>query len=147
MKIKLVLICVAVVTLLTLAACSSGGGASTVSATCDDFMNSKTKPAVISKQVEVAVDSSFTVTLCSNATTGYKWYEAAQISAPTLVQQTDHKFLSPQSKTPVVGAAGTEVWTFKALKKGTASVVMEYGQPWAGGEKGAWKFNLTVVVK
>jgi predicted secreted protein len=110
-------------------------------------MNSKTNPAVISKQVEVAVGSYFTVTLCSNATTGYKWSEAAQISAPALVQQTDHKFVSPQSDTPVVGIAGTEVWTFKALKKGTTNVVMEYGQPWAGGEKGAWKFNLTVVVK
>ena len=146
MKTKLVLICVAAVTLLSLAACSSGEMPN-VSVSCDDFVNSETKPAVISKQVEVEVGSSFTVSLCSNATTGYKWSEAAQISDPAVLQQIDHKFVPPRSDATVVGAAGTEVWTFKALNKGTTNVDMEYGRPWEGGEKGAWKFHLTVVAK
>jgi len=50
-------------------------------------------------------------------------------------------------ETSLVGAPGKEVWTFKALKKGTTKIAMEYSQPWEGGEKGGWTFNLTVVVK
>ena len=100
----------------------------------------------ISKEVSAAVGDSFTVTLCSNATTGFQWSESAQISDPTVIQQTDHKFVSPEAE-GLVGAPGKEVWTFKALKKGTSTVSLEYSRPWEGGEKGEWTFNLTVVVK
>jgi inhibitor of cysteine peptidase len=62
-----------------------------------------------------------------------------------VVQQTGHEFVSPE-KTGLVGAPGNEVWTFKALKKGTSTVTMEYSRLWEGGEKGVWTFNLTVVV-
>jgi len=108
---------------------------------CDDF---RAQPH-ISKAVTTAAGDSFTVTLCSNATTGFQWSESAQISDSTVVQQTDHKFVSPD--TELVGAPGKEVWTFKALKKGTSTISMEYSRPWEGGEKGEWTFSLTVVVK
>jgi inhibitor of cysteine peptidase len=100
----------------------------------------------ISKEVAAAVGDSFTVTLCSNATTGFKWSESAKISNPAVVQQIGHEFVSPEAK-GVVGAAGKEVWTFKALKKGTSTVSLEYSRPWEGGEKGEWTFNLTVAAK
>ena len=128
---------------LCLASCSPSSGAS-VQASCDDFMKLQT-PAVISKQVQVPAGSSFTVTLCSNQTTGFQWSESAQISNQTVIRQTGHKFEPPKSG--LVGAAGQEVWTFEALKKGTGSISMEYSRPWEGGEKGTWKFNLTVIVK
>jgi len=96
--------------------------------------------------VAAAAGDSFTVTLCSNATTGFKWSESAKISDPAVVQQIGHEFVSPKAK-GVVGAAGKEVWTFKALKKGTSTISLEYSRPWEGGEKGEWTFNLTVVVK
>ncbi len=47
----------------------------------------------------------------------------------------------------MVGADGIEVWTFKALKIGTSDISMEYSQPWEGGEKDAYGFFLTVVVR
>jgi inhibitor of cysteine peptidase len=102
-------------------------------------------PAVISKNAQVSAGSSFTVTLCSNQTTGFQWSESAQISDQTVIRQTGHKFEPP--KGGLVGAAGQEVWTFEALKKGTSTISMEYSRPWEGGEKGTWKFNLTIVVK
>jgi inhibitor of cysteine peptidase len=46
-----------------------------------------------------------------------------------------------------MGASGKEVWTFQALRAGKATVTMEYGQPWTGGQKDANNFVLTVVVK
>ncbi|MCX6008756.1 MAG: protease inhibitor I42 family protein [Chloroflexi bacterium] len=124
---------------LWLASCSTG---TSIEVSCDDFMQQKH----ISKEVSAAVGDSFTVTLCSNATTGFKWSESAQISDQTVLQQTGHEFVSPEAE-GIVGAPGKEVWTFKALKKGTSTLSVEYGRPWEGGEKGEWTFNLTMVVK
>jgi len=115
-----------------------------VNVSCDDFMADQH----ISKEVQVAVGDSFTVTLCSNPSTGFLWSESAQISDQTVLQQTDHKLVTPESEPPPPpGTPGQEVWTFKALKKGTSTISMEYSQPWEGGEKGEWTFVLTVVVK
>lgn len=143
MKSRLILLLVPLVLVLCLASCSPSSGAS-VQASCDDFMKLQT-PAVISKNAQVSAGSSFTVTLCSNQTTGFQWSESAQISDQTVIRQTGHKFEPP--KGGLVGAAGQEVWTFEALKKGTSTISMEYSRPWEGGEKGTWKFNLTIVVK
>ena len=45
------------------------------------------------------------------------------------------------------GAAGTEVWTFDAIKPGSATLTTSYGQPWPGGTKGAWTFSAAVSVR
>jgi len=104
----------------------------------------------ISKEAKVAVGDSFTVTLCSNPTTGFQWLESAQISDQTVLEQVDHKFVPPEAKDDrpsPPGTGGKEVWTFKALKKGTSTISMEYSRPWEGGEKRAWTFLLTVTVR
>jgi inhibitor of cysteine peptidase len=140
MKLRMIPIFVMLILSLWLAACTPPTGTS-VNISCTDFDN---QPH-ISKQLTVAAGNTFTVTLCSNATTGFQWSESAQISDQTVIQQTGHEFVSPE-KTGVVGAPGNEVWTFKALKKGTSTITMEYGRPWEGGEKSVWTFNLTVTV-
>jgi len=142
MKSKLILVCAVVVISLCLFACSPTPKQVSVDVSCDDFM----KQQHISQEAEVAVDGSLTVTLCSNPTTGFQWVESAQISDQTVLQQTSHKFVPPE-ETGVAGAAGKEMWTFKALKKGTSTISMEYSRPWEGGEKGEWTFVLTVTVK
>ena len=98
-----------------------------------------------SKQIEVTAGESFAVILCSNATTGYQWSESAQISDPFVVQQLSHEMLAPKD-TSVVGAPGSEMWTFEAPKKGFSIITMEYSRPWEGGEKGTWTFDLIVTV-
>lgn len=98
------------------------------------------------KEVELGVGGSLTVTLESNATTGFQWTEQAVISNQTVLEQVSHQFKAP-ADTGMVGAPGKEIWTFKALKKGKSTVSMEYSQAWEGGEKAAQTFDLTVVVK
>ena len=139
MKLGLILTCTVLILLLCVPSCTTGAS---VEVSCDDFMQQKH----IGKEVAAAVGDSFTVTLCSNATTGFQWSESAQISDQTVLQQTGHEFVSPEAE-DIVGAPGKEVWTFKALKKGTSTLSVEYGRPWEGGEKGEWTFNLTMVVK
>ncbi|MQY55866.1 MAG: hypothetical protein GH152_01340 [Dehalococcoidia bacterium] len=143
-KLTLVLIITAISTLLF--ACSPASKQVSVEVSCDDFIKLPPEERAISKEIEVPVDSSFTVTLCSNPSTGFQWSETAQISDQTVLQLVDHKFVPPE-KTGVEGAPGQETWTFKALEKGTSVISMEYSRPWEGGEKGTWTFNLTVVVK
>ena len=123
-----------------LVACTTSTGTS-LDISCDDFRAQEQ----ISKEINVAAGNTFTVSLCSNATTGFEWSESAQISDSSVVQQTAHEFVEPD--TSLAGAPGKEVWTFKALKKGTSKISMEYSRPWEGGEKGVWTFDLTVVVK
>jgi len=115
-----------------------------VEVSCDDFYQQNH----ISKEVEVGVGGTLTVTLCSNPSTGFIWSETAQISDQSVLQQTDHRLVMPGAEPPPPpGTAGQEVWTFSALNKGTSTVSMEYSRPWEGGEKGEWTFVLTVTVK
>ena len=99
--------------------------------------------------MKIAVNSSLIVTLCSNPSTGFEWSDSAQISDQTVLQQIDHKFepAEGRDKLPPLGAPAQETWTFKALKRGTSAISLEYGQPWEAGAKAAWTFVLTVVVK
>lgn len=146
MKVKAIMTITAMTIAIFLLACSSGPRQTAVEVSCDDFMDQKN----VTRQVEVGAGDTLTVTLCSNPSTGFGWQESAQISDQTIVQQTDHKYVAPEAgagATPVTGAPGTEVWTFKVLKKGTSTIYVEYSRPWEGGEKGEWTFRLTVVVK
>jgi len=140
MKLKIISVFILLTIALWLVACAPSTGTS-IEGSCDDFG----QQPHMSKQINVAAGDIFTVTLCSNATTGFEWSESAQISDQTVVQQTGHGFVGPD--TGLVGAPGKEVWTFKALKKGTSTIALEYSRPWEGGEKGEWTFNLTVAVK
>ena len=120
-------------------------GEASVEVSCDDFMSAKH----ISKEIAAATGDTFTVTLCSNPTTGFTWSEVTVISDQTVMEQTDHGFVSPQAKgnkPPAPGTSGQEIWTFKAHKEGMSTISMEYSQPWEGGEKGEWTFELTVTV-
>jgi len=140
MKIRIIPIFIMLAIPLWLAACAPATGTS-VNVSCDEFNGQ----AHISKQMTVSAGNTFTVTLCSNATTGFQWSESAKISDQTVVQQTGHEFVSPEN-TGMAGAPGNEVWTFKALKKGTTTLNMEYSRPWESGEKGVWTFGLAVTV-
>jgi len=101
------------------------------------------------KEVEVAVGGSLIVTLESNPTTGFKW-ELTEVTDQTVLELVESKYepgKEARQEPPVPGAGGTEIWSFKALKKGETTISMEYSQPWEQGVKAAETFVLTVVVK
>lgn len=108
---------------------------------CDELRQQKN----ISKQIEVNIGDTFTVNLCSNASTGFRWLDSVNISDKIIIQQIDHKNVAPSKGMP--GAPGEQIWTFKALRKGTAQITNEYSQPWSGGQKSAWNLTLNVMVK
>ena len=145
MKSKLILICAMVAISLCLFACSSTTNEVSVEVSCNDFYNRQH----ISKQVVVAAEGSFVVTLCSNPSTGREW-EPPQVSDKTILSLTDHERVGPKTegdRPTAPGTPGKEIWTFKALKKGETTISMEWSQPWEEGVKAEWTFDLTVVVK
>ena len=120
----------------------SCGSSSSIITGCDDFSKQKN----ISKNVEIIQGNELSVYLCSNPTTGFGWSESANISNASVLKQVSHVSITPKEK-GLVGAAGQELWKFRATSKGTAVLKMEYSRPWQGGEKAEWTFTLTVVVK
>jgi len=135
MKSKIMLLCAIAAISLCLVACSSAPSQVSVDASYSG------------QEVEVAVgvDGSLTVTLESNASTGFQW-ELVSISDETVLEKVANTYEAPED-TGMVGAPGKEIWTFTTLKKGTSTISMEYSQPWENGTKAAETFDLTVVVK
>ena len=134
MKARLALVFLMTTVLLSLLACSSAAPKEL----SVDITSS-------GKEVTLAAGGTLTVTLESNITTGYSWNENANIGDKTVLQQTDHKYQPPA--TPIPGAGGKEVWTFKALKAGNSTISMEYRRPFEPNAAPAKTFTLTVVVQ
>jgi inhibitor of cysteine peptidase len=140
---KLILLCTILAGTLSLFACSPGPKPGSIQVSCDEFY----KLPHARREVSVAVEDTFTVTLCSNPSTGFQW-EAAKISDSGVLEEVDHQFMPPGSEPPPPpGTPGQEVWTFKALKAGESTLSIDYSRPWEGGEKGAWTFVLSVSVQ
>jgi len=136
---------VAVATMLALPGCAHADNrapqSTTVEVSYDDLLNQKN----VSRQVSLVAGDTLRVVLASNASTGYQWTAEAQISDRGVLTQTSHQTVAPSDAKP--GAAGSEVWTFDAIKPGSATLTTSYGQPWPGGTKDAWTFSAAVSVR
>jgi inhibitor of cysteine peptidase len=144
MKNKVLVTLALVGLLLTMAACSAATGApgnTSINIPAADF----DKQANIAREVEVSAGDTFTITLDSNATTGFQWTVQAKIANESVLNQIAHDYVAPNGK--ALGQAGTEQWTFKAVNAGTTTVNLSYDRTWEGGEKGVRTFELTAVVK
>ena len=115
---------------------------STVSIPIEEFPNHPHIDVVM----HAVVGEELTVTLGSNPTTGFRWSEFAEISDESVIKQVSHKFVGPGIDKPP-GTSGEEVWTFKALKKGTTTISMEYSRPWIVEDIGYWTVTITANIK
>ena len=96
------------------------------------------------KQITANAGDSFTVTLDSNPSTGFSW-SISSITDEDVIDDVNNEFNG--ADTGMVGAGGQEVWTFKAVDKGSSTIEMKYSRPWEQGVEPAATFNVTVVVK
>ena len=125
MKTRLLVI-VAILVCLAVSGCTSASPqpTKTIQVSNDDvtFCNH----SVINRDVTLAVGNTLEVSLAANHSTPYRWTDPTQIADPTVVQQTSHQYVAPNPPPNVVGAPGTEVWEFKALKAGTTAIATDY---------------------
>lgn len=118
---------------------------SPVTVTCDAFAAATDAAgrSLVARPVAARTGRDIVVTLCSNASTGFGW-------EPLVYDHAALRLVHITSSAPVaglVGGAGTETWTFRALTPGSHSVLFAYSRPWAGGEKGRWRLALTTLVR
>ena len=112
----------------------------TVEVSYDDLLTQKT----ITRQADLRVGDTLTISLGANPSTGYQWSAQAQISDDAVLTQSGHRSIAPTESRP--GASGSDEWTFQAMAPGTATITTTYGQPWPGGQKNAWTFTADVTV-
>ena len=81
-----------------------------------------------SQVVNIGGNKEFSIALGSNISTGYSWQVAYDSKALNLVEKT-YKEQDNTGK-QIVGASGTEYFSFKALNKGETKVTFTYRRPW-----------------
>lgn len=96
--------------------------------------------------LKLALDGELIVALASNITTGFSWSVGEQTGAQ-LELQGEPRYVPPSSTTPVVGAAGTQVFTFGAKSTGTAKLVLEYKRPFEPGVAPDKTYTVTVEIR
>lgn len=81
--------------------------------------------------------------LASNPTTGFRWNLVGEPD-PDVLSLESFEF-EPPSETGLVGAGGTEIWTFSAARGGRTALHLLYERPFAPQEL-AGRFDLVVEV-
>ena len=88
------------------------------------------------------------ITLESNPSTGYSWF--ATISNPSILVQMGepvYQESSTNSSTPVLGAAGTQIFYFQAAEVGTTTLTLDYKRSFETNVAPEKTFSMTVEVK
>lgn len=99
----------------------------------------------INQDVTLAVGNTLIVRLGSNYTTPYRWNPNTKIGDTSVIKQLSHEFEQPSSD--ALGAPGTEVWTFAALKPGTTTVSTTYTSFVGKDAKPACTYTLKATVQ
>ncbi|WP_082459993.1 MULTISPECIES: protease inhibitor I42 family protein [unclassified Mycobacterium] len=108
-------------------------------------MNDVLTQSVITQGITLAVGNTLVVKLGSNYTTPYRWAPDMKIGDSGVLKQTSHEFVPPSSD--ALGAPGTEVWTFTALKPGTTTVGTSYTSFVGKDSKPACTYTANVTVQ
>jgi predicted secreted protein len=99
-------------------------------------------PAANGHTYSVKPQTTIVVVLPSNASTGFRWRLAARPDTQ-VVRVLSHRYVAPKTKRP--GAAGKEVWRFRALAAGAARVRLVYVQ--SGHNTPARRFAVRLHVR
>lgn len=123
MKIKL-LATVAVLVSLIASGCHFASRNPPSTKTLQASMSDVLMQDAITQSITLSVGNTLYVKLGSNYTTPYRWTPDAKIGDPGILKQLSHQFIQPSSE--ALGAPGTEVWEFTALKPGTTTITTAY---------------------
>jgi len=94
-----------------------------------DSSDRTTSVSVYTPGQSITVDqgNQFVIALAANPTTGYSWKAAANDN----VEQVKSKFVQGDSK--LMGADGTQFITFKATKRGSTTLQVDYARSFEKG--------------
>jgi len=95
--------------------------------------------------VDVPQGGSLVVSLKSNPSTGYHW-EVRDISDREVLGEVGREFRPGEAPPDMVGVPGLDIWTFKALGRGSAHLRMGYIPPGRVSEDAEQTFDIQVNV-
>ncbi len=157
---------ISAIVLVGLAAASCGGGKGTdatrtptvvpgprATATATSLKEVRLSDADNGKTVRLARGGTVIVALQSNPSTGFSWY-AGEMAGPELKLSGEPTFVPPTSTSPVVGAAGTQVFTFVTTDVGmpppgtpaVVQVALEYKRGFEPNTPPEKTFKFTVEI-
>ncbi len=96
------------------------------------------------KVLRLAPEKIFTLTLEANPSTGFSW-QLVKISDQTVLEFVKKEYLATASN--LVGVPGKEVWTFKTLAAGQATINLEYRRVWEKDVPAAKTEEFSIFVK
>ncbi|WP_084187917.1 protease inhibitor I42 family protein [Mycobacterium paraffinicum] len=108
-------------------------------------MNEVLTQSVVTQSIALAVGNTLVVKLGSNYTTPYRWAPEMKIGDPGVLKQESHEFVPPSSD--ALGAPGTEVWKFTALRPGTTTIGTDYTSFVGKDTKPSCTYTANVTVK
>lgn len=82
------------------------------------------------EEIKISTDNEFVILIAldSNPSTGYSWQASYDETILELVEENYE--LGEFAKQGLIGAGGTELFRFKALKKGEVEITMVYKRSW-----------------
>ena len=89
---------------------------------------STTSATALGASITVTQGQNFTIQLQSNPSTGYRWQPTYDNSTVTLVNQAFASGIS-NATTAIVGAGGTDLFTFQGIKQGTSVITFNNVSP------------------
>jgi len=141
----------AILTLMTLVllassfACIDSGF--NVIVTQGDLEQAAATDGVISRQIIINSGDTFTVTLFAYWTAGMRWSYGVDTLGVLRTDGLRERIYDPPLPPMTVGGVGNEVWFFKALEEGVATITMTYGSVGLTGPPIANTLILEVKVK
>jgi len=96
------------------------------------------------KTIAVSAGNEFKIVIDSNPSTGYHWELIGDLDA-AILQFVSKDYRASQMAAP--GAGGQDVWMFKALAAGEATITLGYYPPSNEAVEPAQTVAFTVVVK
>lgn len=114
-----------------------------------DAGQAKPGPIVLSEKdagraIEIVAGQQLSVRLPSNRTTGFGWLVA---DPGVLKQSGESNYEASQTPPGLVGAGGTETFTFKADTAGSGRLALEYRRQWEKGVPAERTWDVTITVK
>lgn len=107
---------------------------------CAKCQNNQNFTAIIHTQA----GHQFKIEVKSNPTTGYKWALCGDLNQSFLKKVSS---IYVADKDPKVGSGGKEIWTFKAVAKGTTKICLKYARPWEKDATPAEVKTYKIVIK
>lgn len=101
-------------------------------------------PGATSQATQAKINQMIVINLTSNPSTGFSWQLADSYNKAVVTKESN---TFTKNNSDAIGAPGTEVWTFKAVGKGSTTLDFSYLKSWEPNTAPAQTKQINITVK